>query len=47
MYGNIDTEAIGSATCSIISMAIWNFGRGVLGFFEIFAETRGVVSLAT
>jgi len=44
MYGNIDIEAIGSATCRNISMPIWNLGRGVLGFFEAFAGTRGVVS---
>lgn len=27
-------------------MPIWNFGRGVLGFFETPTGTRGVVSLA-
>jgi len=46
MYGNIDIEAIGSVTCSIISMPIWNFGRGVLAFFERPTGIRGVVSLA-
>jgi len=25
-------------------MPIWSFGRGVLGFFEALAGTRGVVS---
>jgi hypothetical protein len=42
MYGNMDIEAIGSTSCNVISMPIWSFGRGVLGFFE---GTRGVVSL--
>jgi hypothetical protein len=47
MYGNIDIEAIGSATCINISKPVWSFGRGVLGFFETFAGIRGIVSLAT
>jgi hypothetical protein len=44
IYGNIDIEAIGSTSCNVISMPIWSFGRGVLGFFEALAGTRGVVS---
>jgi hypothetical protein len=46
MYGNIDVEAMGSASCSAISMPICRFGRGVLSFFEAPAGSRGVVSLA-
>jgi hypothetical protein len=45
MYGNMDIEAIGSTSCNVISMPIWSFGRGVLGFFEASAGIRGVVSL--
>jgi hypothetical protein len=45
MYGNIEVEAIGSVSCIIISMPIWNFGRGVLVFFETLpGGTSGVVS---
>lgn len=40
---NINIEAIGSATSSIMSMPIWSFGREVLGSF---LGTRGIVSLA-
>ena len=46
MYGNIDNEAIGSVMYTIISMPIWSFGRGVLGFLEAPAGIRGVVSFA-
>jgi hypothetical protein len=45
MYGNMDIAAIGSTSCNVISMPICSFGRGVLGFFEAPAGTRGVVSL--
>lgn len=45
MYGNIDVEAMPSASCIVKSKPNWSFGSGVLGF-EASAGTKGVVSLA-
>jgi hypothetical protein len=44
IYGNIDMEAMGSTSCNTMSMPIWSFGRGVLGFFEAAGGTKDVVS---
>jgi hypothetical protein len=45
MYGNIDVEAMASASCIVKIVPIWSFGSGVLGF-EASIGTRGMVSLA-
>jgi hypothetical protein len=49
MYGNIDVEAMASASCIVKIVPNWSFGSGVLGFkaCALCAGTRGVVSLAT
>jgi len=38
-------EAMGSTSCNTMSIPIWSFGRGVLGFFTA-GGTKDVVSLA-